>query len=154
MNNQQQSNSPITRVEVASEESKHLAATFQDLKSNQLQFLDEAGKSVIERVATFLTVLFGLSVLSSSFPPVYLKDNIAKTLVIITLIFFLSSLGAGTLVIQPCPYKYKEGDVEEMRAALQEMTRHKAFWLQWASRLFAVGALALAALIVSIVLKA
>src|SRR2546425_7058362 len=32
-------------------------------------------KSLIERIATFLGVLFGLSILSSNFPPSYLKGN-------------------------------------------------------------------------------
>lgn len=48
MNNQQ--TSPIMEVEKASEESKHLAAILNDMKSKQLEFLDESGKSVIERV--------------------------------------------------------------------------------------------------------
>jgi len=153
--NDQQTNSPIKRVEKASEESKQLAATFQEIKSKQLQFLDDAGKSIIERIATFLTVLFGITAFGNTFPPPYLKDNLpAKVLVVVTLTCFLLSLGSGMLVIQPRPYKYKENDVEEMKSALQKITDHKAFWLRSAGILFTLAMLALAALIVSIILKA
>lgn len=153
--NDQQTNSPIKRVEKASEESKQLAATLHEIKSKQLQFLDDAGKSVIERVATFLTVLFAITAFGNTFPPPYLKGNdSAKALVVITLILFLLSLGSGMLVVQPRPYKYKEDDVEEMKTALQEITKYKAFWLRCAGLLFAAGAVALAALIISIIIHA
>ncbi len=153
--NDQQTNSPIRRVEKASEESKQLAATFHEIKSKQLQFLDDAGKSVIERVATFLTVLFAITAFGNTFPPPYLKGNTtAKSLVVITLVLFLLALGSGMLVVLPRPYNYKEDDVGEIKTALQEITKHKAFWLRGAGLLFAAGAIALAALIVSIIIHA
>ena len=68
---------PIYDAQEPSEESKQLVALFHDLESRQLDFLDDAAKSVIERVATFLAILFGVTAFGSAFPPPYLKDNAA-----------------------------------------------------------------------------
>ncbi len=145
MNNQQAS--PIIEVERASEESKHLAAIFNDMKSKQLEFLDESGKSVIERIATFLTVLFAVTAFSNNFPPAYLKGNVtAKSLVIATLLLYLLALGAGILVVQPRPYEYKESEVDFMRTSLQRLISHKMRWLCWAGILFTLGAITLGAI--------
>lgn len=68
------------------EEQKRLVSLFTEMDNKQLDFLDESGKSVIERIATFLAVLFGVTVLGNTFPPPYLKGNLpAKWLVIVTL---------------------------------------------------------------------
>ncbi|GAC1644903.1 MAG: hypothetical protein NVS4B9_36970 [Ktedonobacteraceae bacterium] len=153
--NNPQINSPIKRVEQASDESKQLATIFQEIGNKQLEFLDNAAKSVIERVSTFLTVLFAIIALGNTFPPAYLKGNVSvKILVIVTLIFFLAALGAATIVIQPRPYKYRENDIEDMRAAMQGITHHKAFWQRWAYILFALAALSLAALITALIIQA
>ena len=50
------------------EEKQRLKATFADMEKNELAFLDEAGKSVIERVATF-AILFGVTAFGNSFSP-------------------------------------------------------------------------------------
>src|SRR5437588_296297 len=44
----------------SSEEGKQLVTLFNDMESKQLDFLDKSGKSLIERIATFLIVLFGV----------------------------------------------------------------------------------------------
>ena len=64
---------PIIEGQEPSEESKQLVALFHDLESRQLDFLDEAAKSVVERVATFLAIVFGVTAFGSAFPPPYLK---------------------------------------------------------------------------------
>src|ERR1700676_5601891 len=60
---------PIYDAQEPSEESKQLVALFHDLESRQLDFLDDAAKSVVERVATFLAILFGVTAFGSVFPP-------------------------------------------------------------------------------------
>ena len=40
-----------------------------DLEKKQPDLLDEAGKSIIERIATFLAILFAVTALGSNFPP-------------------------------------------------------------------------------------
>ena len=97
---------PIYDAQEPSEESKQLVTLFHDLESRQLDFLDEAAKSVIERVATFLAILFGVTAFGSTFPPPYLKDNAAaKAFVIVTLLLYLVALGAGMWAIQPRYYR-------------------------------------------------
>src|SRR2546423_1996221 len=93
---QQQGLPPIQDTREPSEESKHTKAVFDDLETKQLETLDESGKSIIERIATFLGVLFGISILSNNFPPPYLKGNsAAKVMIIVTLACFLLAIGAG-----------------------------------------------------------
>ena len=151
MNNQQAQTSPPIAREL-SEDDKRLVTLFADMRGKQLDFLDEAGKSVIKRIATFLAVLFAVTAFSNNFPPPYLKGNIpAKVAVICTLIFFLASLYSAILVIRPFPYTHMRNDLDEMRKALREMTAHKSRWLKWANILFTLGSIMLGALIVTII---
>ena len=134
-----------------SEESKSIVALFADLRGKQLDFLDATGKSLIERIATFLTVLFAVTALSGNFPPAYLKNNpTAKVFIFITLLLFMFSLFSAIRAIRPFSYSYSRESVTSMREALKEMTDFKARWLRYANWLFIGGSLALACLIVSI----
>ncbi len=143
---------PIYDAQAPSEESKQLVALFRDLESRQLDFLDDAAKSVVERVATFLAILFGVTAFGSVFPPPYLKDNAAaKTFVIITLVLYLVALGAGMWAIQPRYYRRYTYNVSLLAKELEKITKRKIFWLRFAGILFAVGSVALAALVVVII---
>ena len=134
-----------------SEESKSIVALFSDMRGKQLDFLDATGKSLIERIATFLTVLFAVTALSGTFPPAYLKNNTpAKVFIFITLLLFMLSLFSAIRAIRPFPYSYNRQNVTSMREALKEMTDHKSRWLRYANVLFIAGSLALACLIVAI----
>jgi hypothetical protein len=91
MNQQQQqqapapSTIPVQQDQGLSEAEKQLVSVFTDLESKQLDFLDEASKSLIERISTFLTVLLGVTILNNTFPPAYLKGNLGtKWLVLVT----------------------------------------------------------------------
>lgn len=150
--NDQQPQIPIQDSQEPSEEGKRLVTIFADMESKQLDFLDASGKSMIERVATFLAVLFGITAFSSTFPPPYLKHNPpAKDLVIITLVFYLLALGAAMWSIQPRYYKYYQYNVSRLRTELDKITRHKMFWVRTAGVLFALGSVALGVLIVLII---
>jgi hypothetical protein len=150
MNEQQQI--PISDSQEPSEEGKQLVTLFNEMESKQLDFLDESGKSIIERVATFLAVLFGVTAFGSNFPPAYLKGNLpAKVLVIITLILYLVAMGAGMRAIHPRYYRHYTYNVSRLGNELEKITRHKMFWIRVAGILFALGSVALAALIVSII---
>src|SRR5437588_329463 len=152
MNEQQQI--PIQDSQAPSEESKQLVTLFNDMESKQLDFLDESGKSIIERIATFLAVLFGVTAFGSNFPPAYLKGNpTAKVLVIVTLILYLAAMGASILAIQPRYYRHYTYNVSRLGKELEKITKHKMLWLRVASILFGLGSLALAALIISIIWK-
>lgn len=149
---QQQQGIPIQDSREPSEESKHTRAAFDDLESKQLNTLDESGKSIIERIATFLGVLFGISILSNNFPPPYLKGNsFAKVMVIISLACFLLSIGAGILATQARFYRRYTYNMTMAGKELERLIRYKMFWLKVANLLFALGTLALAALLIVVV---
>src|SRR5947209_5103497 len=75
MSEQQQQPIPVYDAHEPSPASKRVTAIFDEMEGKQLDNLNDASKSLIERIATFLGVLFGLSILSSNFPPSYLKGN-------------------------------------------------------------------------------
>lgn len=160
MNNSQQpsqipqQSAQVTEHHVATEpsdESKNIVALFADMRGKQLDFLDATGKSLIERIATFLTVLFAVTALSGTFPPAYLKHNTpAKIFIFLTLLLFMFSLFSAIRAISPFPYSYSHQSVTSMREALKEMTERKSRWLRYANWLFVAGSLALACLIITI----
>jgi hypothetical protein len=150
MNDQEQIT--IQDSQEPSEEGKQLVTLFTDMENKQLDFLDESGKSIVERIATFLAVLFGVTVLSNNFPPPYLKGNLsAKVLVIVTLVFYLAAMAAGIWAIQPRYYRRYTYNVSALGRELERITKHKMFWLRAAGILFVLGSVALAALIISII---
>jgi hypothetical protein len=143
---------PMYDAQEPSEESKQLVALFHDLESRQLDFLDAAAKSIIERVATFLAILFGVTAFGSAFPPPYLKDNaVAKAFVVLTLVLYLVALGAGMWAIQPRYYRRYTYNISMLAKELEKITKRKLFWLRFAGVLFALGSMALAALVVAII---
>ena len=146
---------PIQGTEEPSLEGKRLLDLFNELESKQLDFLDESGKSIIERTATFLAVLFGVTVLSSSFPPLYLKSNVpAKICVILTLILYLGAMSAGMWAIQPRSYRYYQYNRSRLERELEKMIHRKRIWLRIAGVLFVLGSIALAILIIAIIWSA
>lgn len=159
MNDQQQSpvDQPPPPVKIQdgqdpSAEDNLVVGIFSDARKNQLNFLDDSGKSMIERIATFLAVLFGITALSTSFPPAYLKGNVpAKIMVIMTLVLYLLAMAAAMLAILPRYYNIPVYDVTRMSKDLEKITTYKMRWLRVAGALFALGSVALAVLIVVII---
>jgi hypothetical protein len=156
MSQQQQQNQlpddEIVQGQEPTEEDQRLITLFDEMESKQLDFLDESGKSIIERIATFLAVLFGVTVLGNNFPPPYLKGNYtAKWLVIVTLVFYLLAMMAGVLAIQPRLYRRYTHNLSALSRELRKIRRYKMWWLRVAGVLFVLGSVALGVLIVSIV---
>jgi hypothetical protein len=149
---QQQPHIPIQETTAPSEEGKQLVALFTEMEHKQLDFLDESGKTIIERISTLMAVLFAVTAFSNTFPPAYLKGNLtAKVFVIITLILYLLALGAGIWGIQPRYYKRYTYNVSALGRELEKITQHKMRWLRIAGVLFALGTVALAILIITII---
>lgn len=158
MRNQQQQQSHLpAQIEIqdsqeSSEEGKQVAQIFSEMRSKQLDFLDESGKSLIERTATFLAILFAVTAFSNNFPPAYLKGNLpAKIMVAVTLIFYLGAMAAAILAIQPRLYDISRYSVTRMSEKLKEIMRYKMRRLRVAGILFALGSTALAILVISII---
>src|SRR2546422_9372143 len=155
MSDQQQEESiPVYDAHEPSEASRRVAATFDEMESKQLDNLNDAGKSLIERIATFLGVLFGLSILSNNFPPPYLKGNTpVKVLLIAALIGYLLAIGAALWATQVRFYHRYTYNATRSQAELAKMIRRKVSWLRLANLLFALGTMLLAVLLVVIVWK-
>jgi hypothetical protein len=152
----QQQLPPIIDAQELSEESQRQKALFDEIEAKQLETLDEASKGLIERIATFLGVLFGVTVLSSNFPPVYLKGNAtsvvaAKVMVTIALVCFLGSIAAATWGTQVHTYRRYTYNVSKNSQELKRMISRKLFWSRVANILFAMGAIALAGLLIVII---
>lgn len=158
MSSQQQQQQDTT-VEIQdsqppSAESQQLIGLFTDMEQKQIDFLNESGKSLIERISTFLAILLGLSVLSNNFPPTYLKGNLlARVLVILILLCYFLAMLAAMWAIQPRFYRRYLHNVSGLGRERDKITRHKMRWLRIASVLFLLGSLALAFLIATIVWK-
>ncbi|HEY1352315.1 MAG TPA: hypothetical protein VGF67_22085 [Ktedonobacteraceae bacterium] len=137
-----------------SSEAQEVADLFRDLERKQLDFLNEAGKSLIERTATFLAILLGASVLSNNFPPTYLKgDLLARASIVVTLLCYLSAIGAAMWTIQPRFYRRYLYNMSALARVRDRIIKQKMLWLRIASVLFLLGSIALAVLIFDIVWK-
>ena len=151
----QQQQFPVYDAHEPSDASKRVTAIFDDMESKQLDNINDAGKSLIERIATFLGVLFGLSILSSNFPPPYLKGNTPiKVLLIAALACYLLAIGAALWTTQVRFYHRYTYNATRLQAGLATMIRHKVGWLKVANILFALGTVMLAALLIMIVWNA
>lgn len=152
MSDQQQQLPPIYDDEEPSEESKRINAVFDDFETKQPDTLDEASKGLIERIAIFLGVLFGVTVLSNNFPPPYLTGNmVAKVTITVSLICFLFSIAAATWGMQVRPYRRYTHNVTATARELRRMLRRKLIWSRVATIWFALGAISLAMLLIVIV---
>ena len=153
MSNQQEP-VEIQDTQELSEEGKQLVQIFTDMRSKQLEFLDDSGKSMIERIAAFLAILFAVTAFSGNFPPPYLKGNMpAKIMVVITMVMYLIAMANALLAIQPRMYDVPRYDVTEMGKTLKDITAYKMHHLRLAGILFALGSIALALLITVIILE-
>ncbi|HEU5380629.1 MAG TPA: hypothetical protein VFV38_34835 [Ktedonobacteraceae bacterium] len=137
-----------------SAKAQEVADLFLDLERKQLDFLNEAGKSLIERVATFLAVLLGASVLSNNFPPTYLRgDLVARVSIFVALFCYLLAIGAAMWTIQPRFYRRYLYNMSALARVRDQMINQKMLWLRIASVLFLMGSVSLAVLILEIVWK-
>ena len=151
--NEQQPMIPMLSAEPPSDEHKRLVALFSDMESKQLEFLDGAGKSIIERIATLLAVVFAVMAFGGNFPPKYLVGHAwTKAVVLAVLACYLLSMGLGMLAIQPRSYDLYRENVTRMRRELDRMIAWKKRCVLWAGILFALGTAALAVLIALIIL--
>ncbi len=145
---------PIYDGQELTSENLRLNVLFDEMKKNQLTFLDEAGKRVIELSTGLLGVLFAVTAFGKDFPPAYLKGNpVVQTLVVLTLLAFVFAVLAGVFTVQPRSYAFYESNLTEMRKELEKIVAHKSFWMTLATRIFFTGTALLAALIAVLVLK-
>ena len=134
------------------EQRQRLQAIFADMESKQPDFLDEAGKSIIERIATFLAILFAVTAIGSNFPPKYLTVSPwEKYLVVAILVCYLVAMGMGMWAIQPRNYGLYQYNITRKEKEWKRIIARKKLWVRLAGILFAMGTVALAILIVLII---
>jgi hypothetical protein len=146
---------PISDSTPPTEEQKRLVAFFAEAESKQVDFLDEAGKRIIELTTALLGVLFAVLAFGDTFPPPYLKDNpVGKLLSLTALAVYVVAMLMALRTVQPRDYKLYRHDLTQMRQELDRLIANKKRSLWWAGVLFWLGSTVLAVLIGTIILHA
>ena len=139
---------PVYDGEELGPEDVHLKALFDEIKKNQLTFLDEAGKRIIELSSALLALIFGVIAFGKDFPPPYLKGQpVNQGIATGVLMALVLAILFGVLTVQPRDYKYNPQNLTSMREQFNTMHRHKSRWMIAATWAFFIGALLLALLI-------
>ena len=147
-------NVPIFEGEPLTIEQKQLKALLDEIKKNQLNFIDEANKRIIELSTGLLGLLFAVIAFGKDFPPIYLRSNLSiRWLVIFVVIVLILALLSSVLGVQPHKYSYYENNLTEMRKEMNRAIIHKTRWMRIATWLFFLGALLLAVLISSLLIS-
>ena len=137
-----------------SAEAQEVSEFFLDLERKQLDFLKEAGKSLIERISTFLAILLGASVLSNNFPPTYLRgDLLARVVIFLALGCYLLAMGTAMWTIQPRFYRRYLYNIGALARVREKLIKQNMLSLRIAGLLFLLGSISLAVLIFEIVWK-
>jgi hypothetical protein len=130
---------------------ERLKALFDELRKNQITFLDETGKRVIEISTGMIGVLFAVTAFGKDFPPHYLVDFYNKRLAIVSLCLFFLSLLSGFIAIQPREYKDYFQNLTGMEEQIQKLIGFKIFWFRLGGGLFIIGIACLAYLLYRII---
>jgi len=135
------------------DQQKNLLTIFSTIQTGQLNFLDLAGKRIIELSTGLLALLFTIISIGDKFPSENIQNNYAsKILILIALALYLLAILAGIITIQPKKYIYQEYNLSSMKLTLSEIIRFKSLWMKMASLLFFLGSLALTLLIYMLIL--
>ncbi len=146
---------PILEGQPLSDEQKRLHALFDEMKKNQLTFLDEAGKRIIELTSGLLGLLFAVTAFGKDFPPPYLVAHPARQgLAVAALAAFALALLFGVLTVQPRRYDNYETNLTRLRKELDRIVAYKSRCMAVASWAFFAAALLLAVLVGALVLGA
>jgi hypothetical protein len=146
---------PILDSTPPTEEQKRLVAFFAEAESKQVDFLDEAGKRIIELTTALLGVLFAVMAFGDKFPPPYLKDNlVGKFLSLVVLACYVIAMLMAFRTVQPRDYKLFRHNLDQMRQELDRLIANKKRALWWAGALFWIGSAILAVLIATIIFTA
>lgn len=144
---------PMQQGQPLSDDDRRLKALFDDMRKGQLDFLDQAGKRIIELSTGLLGVLFAVSAFGKDFPPPYLKNNpVAQYLALGVLTLLMLALLSGVRTIQPRAYNFPAADLTGMRQELQNILTFKSRWMRAATWLFGAGAGLFAVLIASLII--
>lgn len=142
-----------------SAEQQAVRVFFRQLQTGQLDFLDQAGKRIIELSSALLAVLFGVLAFGDKFPPAYLSGPVAdipngdalKMLLVGALILYMAAICLAAWAIHPRPYDYYPTNLTAAREELARMVRFKAGWVKAGGGAFILASLLLTAATVILV---
>ena len=104
------------------------------MEKQQVDFLDQAGKRIVELCAALLGVFFAVMALGDTFPPPFLQGNDpARGLTVVTLAFYLAAMLTGVLAIQPREYRRYRHNLTEMRKVIDEIISRRLIRPSWRS---------------------
>ncbi|MBP1466198.1 hypothetical protein EYB53_010820 [Candidatus Chloroploca sp. M-50] len=136
-------------------EQQQLAAFFAEAERKQVDFLDEAGKRIIELTTLLLGVLFTVVAFGDTYPPPYLADNpVAKLLSLVILACYVVAMLLGLRTVHPRDYARYRYNLDGMREELDRILANKKRSLFWAGLTFWAGSGCLALLIGIIIMLA
>lgn len=146
---------PIYAGMAPNPEQQRMAAFFEETEKKQVDFLDEAGKRIIELITLLLGVLFTVVAFGDKFPPPYLASNaIAKLVSTIILACYVVALALAFRVVHPRDYRLYRYNLNGMRQERDKILRNKRHSLFWAGVTFWSGSVGLAVLIGMIIWSA
>ena len=133
---------------------KQIVELFQEIEKEQIKYLDEAGKRIIELSTALIGVLFTVTALGNDFPPPYLRDNtLARLLGALVLLAYVLAILLAMRAVQPRDYKLYRENLTGMREELDKIIANKSGALRLAGITFWVGAALLAGLVGAIMLS-
>jgi hypothetical protein len=146
---------PIKEGRPPTADQKQLVALFDEMEKKQVEFLDQAGKRIIELCTGVLGLLFAVTAFGKDFPPPYLAGNgLAKGAAVAALGLYIGAMLVALNGVQPRTYDRYDYNLTEMRKELDKIIQHKSGWVKAAGVLFWLGSLALAVLVGAVILSA
>ncbi len=137
------------------EAQQEIITRFTDIEKNQLEFIEQAGKRVVEMTTVLLGLLLAAMSFGDTFPPPYLKDNgLTKGLLLIALALYVGAMFFGVWTVQPRLYRFHPHRLDKLPAELDAVLTRKAWTMRLATILFFLASLCLALLIDAIALSA
>ncbi|MBI3159879.1 MAG: hypothetical protein HYZ26_09805 [Chloroflexi bacterium] len=143
---------PVVKGQPLSEADERLNAIFDEMQKKQIEYLDEAGKRIIDRSAALMTVIFAVTALGKDFPPPYLAAPQAKWLAVGVLFLSILSMLLGLFTVQPRKYFVKERSLTDKRNTLKDILDRKAATMMVGGWLFFIACILLAVLVGALIL--
>lgn len=125
-----------------------LVALFDELEKQQVDFLDQAGKRIIELVTLLQGVFLAVIAFGKEFPPPYLVGQPAITgLAILAVVLYLAALLLALYAVNPRPYRRYDYNLTALREQLDAMLTSKARWVKVAGIVFGLASIVLGLLV-------
>lgn len=125
-----------------------LLGLFDEIEKQQVDFLDQAGKRIIELVTLLQGVFLAVIALGKDFPPPYLQGQpVLASLAVLALVLYLGALLLALYAIHPRPYRRYDYNLTALTEQLDAMVVFKARWVKRAGMVFAIASMDLAMVI-------